>query len=87
MTNTTNTIKMCFIKQKGEVQMGEREKKILETFEKLIPKLSYLEQEKLFSFGEGIAFIKAYQERQERIQNIIVEYNNVRLGGTPNERR
>lgn len=49
--------------------MGERENKILETFEKLIPKLSYLEQEKLFSFGEGIAFIKAYQEQQERIQN------------------
>ena len=75
--------------QDSEIIINEEKKPNIqiETFEKLIPKLSYLEQEKLFSFGEGIAFIKAYQERQERIQNIIVEYNNVRLGGTPNERR
>lgn len=36
--------------------MSEKEKKILETFGEVLPKLSELEQEKLLSFGEGMAF-------------------------------
>ena len=38
--------------------MSEKEKQILETFEKVIPDLSEVEKEKLLSFGEGMAFIK-----------------------------
>ncbi len=38
--------------------MSETEKKILETFGQIIPKLSELEREKLLSFGEGMAFMK-----------------------------
>lgn len=36
--------------------MSEQEKKILETFGKIIPSLSELEKEKLLAFGEGMAF-------------------------------
>lgn len=36
--------------------MTEKERKILDTFRKIIPKLSDLEKEKLLSFGEGMAF-------------------------------
>ena len=36
--------------------MSEKEKKILETFSEVLPKLTELEQEKLLSFGEGMAF-------------------------------
>ena len=38
--------------------MSERGKEILATFERVIPELSELEQEKLLSFGEGLAFAK-----------------------------
>ena len=38
--------------------MSERELQILETFKNIIPSLSELEQEKLLSFGEGMAFMK-----------------------------
>ena len=31
-------------------------KKILETFEKIVPNLSEMDQERLLSFGEGLAF-------------------------------
>ena len=36
--------------------MAEKQKKILATFNSLLPKLTLLEQEKLLSFGEGMAF-------------------------------
>ena len=36
--------------------MSERESKILETFEKVLPSLSELERERLLAFGEGMAF-------------------------------
>ena len=45
--------------------MLDTEKNILDTFAKAIPMLSELEQEKLLSFGEGIAFIKSRQTEQE----------------------
>ncbi len=44
--------------------MSEKEKKILETFARVIPDLSELEKEKLLSFGEGMAF-KAQQDRNK----------------------
>lgn len=43
--------------------MSEREKQILETFEKVIPDLSEMEKEKLLSFGEGMAFMKDRQKK------------------------
>ena len=42
--------------------MSEKEKKILETFEKVLPELSEMEREKLLSFGEGMAFMKERQK-------------------------
>ena len=45
--------------------MSEKQKQILETFEKLVPKLNDLESEKLLSFGEGIAFMKDYQAQKQ----------------------
>ena len=38
--------------------MSEKEKEIIETFEKILPKMTELEREKLLSFGEGMAFMK-----------------------------
>lgn len=46
--------------------MSEREKKILETFEKVIPELSELEKEKLLSFGEGMAFKSQELKKKDR---------------------
>ena len=46
--------------------MGEKEKKILDTFEKVLPDMSELEREKLLSFGEGIAFKTAEQKKREQ---------------------
>lgn len=45
--------------------MSEKEKKILETFGKVIPDLSEMEKEKLLSFGEGMAFMKDKQKKKE----------------------
>jgi hypothetical protein len=44
--------------------MSEKQKEILETFEKVIPELSEMEQEKLLSFGEGMAFMKNQQAQE-----------------------
>lgn len=52
-------------KKEGEWQtMSEKEKQILETFEKVIPDLSEMEKEKLLSFGEGMAFMKGKQREE-----------------------
>ena len=45
--------------------MSEKDKQIMDTFGKVIPKLSDLEKEKLLAFGEGMAF-KADQQRAEQ---------------------
>jgi len=36
--------------------MSEKQKQILDTFDKVIPHLSDLEKEKLLAFGEGLGF-------------------------------
>lgn len=41
--------------------MSNKEKQILKTFERIIPRLSEAEKEKLLSFGEGMAFVKNKQ--------------------------
>lgn len=46
--------------------MSEKEKKILKTFEEVIPDMTELEREKLLSFGEGIAFKTAEQKKREQ---------------------
>lgn len=43
--------------------MSEKQKQILETFDKVIPMLSDLEKEKLLAFGEGLGF--AVQPREQ----------------------
>lgn len=45
--------------------MSEKEKKILETFGKVIPDLSEIEKEKLLSFGEGMVFMKDKQKQKK----------------------
>jgi hypothetical protein len=45
--------------------MSEKEKLIMENFKKTIPKLSDLEQEKLLSFGEGMAYMVDQREQRE----------------------
>ena len=42
--------------------MSEKEKKILETFSEVVPKLSEIDKERLLAFGEGLAF-KAKQQK------------------------
>lgn len=44
--------------------MSEKDKKIMETFGRIIPQLSDLEKEKLLAFGEGMAF-KVDQQRAQ----------------------
>ena len=46
--------------------MSETEKKILETFGRILPTLTELEQEKLLSFGEGMAFMKQKNEERKK---------------------
>ena len=46
--------------------MSEKEKKILDTFKKVLPDMTELEREKLLSFGEGIAFKTAEQKKREQ---------------------
>lgn len=46
--------------------MSEKEKKILETFGKVIPDLSEMEIEKLLSFGEGMVFMKGRQKQNKK---------------------
>lgn len=36
--------------------MSEKQRQILDTFDKVIPHLSDLEKEKLLAFGEGLGF-------------------------------
>lgn len=42
--------------------MSEKDKQIMETFEKVIPKMTDAEKKRLLAFGEGMAF-KAEQQR------------------------
>lgn len=41
---------------KGDDYMEEQEKKILDTFAKILPTLTEQQREKLLWFGEGLAF-------------------------------
>lgn len=42
--------------------MTDKERKILKTFEELIPQLNETEREKILSFGEGMAFFKNHNK-------------------------
>ncbi len=45
--------------------MSEKEKEILKTFERTIPKMTEIEKERLLAFGEGIAFKTEQQEKEK----------------------
>ena len=42
--------------------MSEKDKQIIETFQKVLPELTEVEKEKLQSYGEGIAFMAEKQK-------------------------
>lgn len=44
--------------------MTEKQKKILDIFENLIPKCSDAQQEKILNFGEAIAYMVEHQEQK-----------------------
>lgn len=46
--------------------MSEKEKQIIETFKKVIPKLNEKERDSLLNFGKGMAFMKDKQEKKEK---------------------
>lgn len=43
--------------------MSEKQKKFLETINRVMPVMSELEQEKLLAFGEGLAFMCGVNDR------------------------
>lgn len=45
--------------------MSEKQKQIMETFEKVVPKLNELECEKLLAFGAGMELMKQKQEEKK----------------------
>ena len=51
--------------------MSDKEKNILDTFKKVIPKMSEMEQEKLLSFGEGMAFMKKKESEVENNEHAV----------------
>lgn len=44
--------------------MSEKEREIMRTFSEVVPKLTEIQQEKLLSFGEGMAFMKRREEAE-----------------------
>lgn len=48
--------------------MPEKKKQVLETLEKLIPKMSDNEADRLIAFTEGMAFMKDQAEESESIR-------------------
>ncbi len=49
--------------------MSEKEKRVLKTFEEMLPSLSDIELKKLLAFGEGMAFkIKQDEQRRQAAQ-------------------
>lgn len=59
------------VKMKGSEGMSEKEKKIMQTFARLIPKLSASDKSYLFGLGEGMAFKLEQQENKvEEIKSI-----------------
>lgn len=49
--------------------MSEKEQKILDTIAGVLPKMSDVEKEKLLSFGEGMAFVKAQEQEAAAVAN------------------
>lgn len=49
---------------KGDLNVTEKEQKILNTFEKIIPNLTDIEKAQLLSFGEGLIFFKTGQTQK-----------------------
>jgi hypothetical protein len=45
--------------------MSDKEKQILETIGNVLPDMTEMEKEKLLSFGEGMAFMKDRQKKED----------------------
>lgn len=47
--------------------MSEKDKQIMETFERVVPNLSEVDKEKLLAFGEGVALMaeRSQADRQQ----------------------
>lgn len=46
--------------------MSDKARDIMKTFSEVVPKLTEMQQEKLLSFGEGMAFMKSREEAESR---------------------
>ena len=55
--------------------MSEREKQILETFEKVIPTMTEVEKARLIGYGEGLAA----REDRPKMEEVIKWSENIRL--------
>lgn len=49
--------------------MSERDKKIINTFERTLPHLSEIEKERLLAFGEGMVFKAEMQNKEKEVMN------------------
>jgi len=57
-----------FNNQNKEVEtVSEKDKQIMETFERVVPNLSEVDKEKLLAFGEGVALMaeRSQADRQQ----------------------
>lgn len=52
--------------------MSDKEKRILQTFARIIPKMTDMQQERLLAFGEGMEF-KTQLEEKEKAQRELCE--------------
>ena len=61
------------VKMKGSESMSEKEKKIMQTFARLIPKLSTSDKSYLLGLGEGMALKLEKQENKvEQMKSVIL---------------
>ena len=50
----------------GGDKMSEQDKKIADTFERVMPTMSELDKERLLAFGEGMAFMAQMQKDRQQ---------------------
>ena len=65
MTLRMRSNREFWIEKKGGRVMSEKGKQVIENLERLIPKMSESEVDRLISFGEGMAFMKEQQETKQ----------------------
>jgi hypothetical protein len=50
----------------GGDKMSEQDKKIADTFERVMPTMSEMDKERLLAFGEGMAFMAQMQKDRQQ---------------------